>query len=160
MTMSVIDAIYPFMGFMETIFFLTINNWRILFLFTTILHIFATYFILKYLTESPKWLYSKGKINESLEIIKKIADINGKNIEVETFLNLNKLELNSYNINDGKSKEEKNIDNNNNNFNIISILIKYPSQRLVIFILTFTYFVLLFVFMDYIKYRKYKREFS
>ena len=145
MTMSVIDAIYPFMGFMETIFFLIINNWRIFFLFTTILHIFATYFILKYLTESPKWLYSKGKINESLEIIKKIAEINGKKIEVETFLNLNKLELNSYNNNNEKSKEEEIIDNNNN-FNIISILIKYPSQRLVIFILTFTIFCASFCF--------------
>ncbi len=148
MSMSVIDAIYPFMGFMETIFFLIINNWRIFFLFTTILHMFATYFILKYLTESPKWLYSKGKINESIEIIKKIANINGKNIEVETFLNLNKNELNSYNINnDENSTEEKNIDNNNNNnFNIISILIKYPSQRFVIFILTFTTFCASFCF--------------
>ena len=71
LSMSFIDAVYPFMGFVEAIFFLTINNWRILFLFTTILHIFATYFILKYLPESPKWLYDQGKINDSLEMIKK-----------------------------------------------------------------------------------------
>ena len=62
-SMSFIDAVYPFMGFIEAIYFLIINNWRILFLFTTILHIFATYFILKYLPESPKWLYDKGKID-------------------------------------------------------------------------------------------------
>ena len=77
-SMSFIDAVYPFMGFVEAIYFLIINNWRILFLFTTILHIFATYFILKYLPESPKWLYDKGKIDESFEMIKEIVKINGK----------------------------------------------------------------------------------
>ena len=56
--------------------------------------IFATYFILKYLLESPKWLYEQRKINESLEIIKKIAEINGKTKEVETFFHLNKNDLN------------------------------------------------------------------
>ena len=143
MIMSAINSIYPFMGFMETIFFLVINNWRLLFLFTTILHMFATYFILKYLPESPKWLYSKGKINESLEIVRKIAEINEKSIEVEAFLNFNKFE---FNINNNE-EESKNEDNNDNKkYNIISIIIKYPSQRLVIFILAFTFFSSSFCF--------------
>ena len=144
MTMSVIDAIYPFMGFMEALYFLTINNWRLLFLCTTILHAFATFFILKYLPESPKWLYSKGKINESLEIVKYIANINSKYKDVETYFNLNKKELNN------NDNSNNNIDENENkevkNYNIISILIKYPSQRLVIFILSFTLFSASFCF--------------
>ena len=138
LSMSFIDAVYPFMGFVEAIFFLTINNWRILFLFTTILHIFATYFILKYLPESPKWLYDQGKINESLEMIKKIALINGKTKEVETFINLNNNQLKIQN-NEDKS-QDKNKNDNNKQYNIISIIIKFPSQRLVIFILSFTFF--------------------
>ena len=140
-SMSFIDAVYPFMGFVEAIYFLIVNNWRILFLFTTILHIFATYFILKYLPESPKWLYGQGKINESLEMIKKIAEINGKTKELETFINLNKNDLNI-------KKQEKNTQENNDNkeYNIISIIIKFPSQRLVIFILSFTFFCASFCF--------------
>ena len=144
MTMSVIDAIYPFMGFMEALYFMTINNWRILFLFTTILHIFATFFIIKYLPESPKWLYSKGKINESIEEIKQIAQINGKVKEIETFFNLNKDKFNDNK--DINLEENQKNQNNNNNYNIISILIKYPSQRIIIFILSFTFFSASFCF--------------
>ena len=143
-TMSFIDAVYPFMGFMEALYFLTINNWRILFLITTILHIFATFFILKYLPESPKWLYSKGKINEAIEIMKQIAQINGKEKEVDTYLNLNNEQLNNQENEDNKNNDNDNI--NNNSYNIISIIIKYPSQRLVIFILSFTFFCASFCF--------------
>ena len=142
MSMSVIDAIYPFMGFIEALYFMTINNWRLLFLFTTILHVFASFFVLKYLPESPKWLYSKGKINESLEAIKNIAEINGKRKEVEAFLNLNKINF----INNNNDEKEENGENNNNSYNIISILIKYPSQRFVIFILSLTFFCASFCF--------------
>ena len=146
--MSFIDAVYPFMGFVEAIYFLFINNWRILFLFTTILHIFATYFILKYLPESPKWLYDQGKINDSLEMIKKIAEINGKTREVNTVINLNKnkeLEIKNNEDNNNLQEKTKN-DNNNSQYNIISIIIKFPSQRLVIFILSFTFFCASFCF--------------
>ena len=138
--MSFIDAVYPFMGFLEALYFLTINNWRLLFLFTTLIHIISTFFILKYLPESPKWLYSKGKINEAIEVMKQIASINGKENEVQTFLNLNGEQLND-NKEENENNKENNVTDNNNSFNnIISILIKYPSQRLLIFILAFTFF--------------------
>ena len=101
------------------------------------------FFVLKYLPESPKWLYSKGKINESLEIVRYIADINGKYKDVDTYLNLNKNELNNNYINNSKDEEEN---KDNKNYNIISILIKYPSQRLVICILAFTLFGASFCF--------------
>ena len=143
-SMSFIDAVYPFMGFVEAIYFLVINNWRILFLFTTILHIFATYFILKYLPESPKWLYDKGKIDESLEMIKTIAEINGKEKEVEAYINLNYKEFNDRNNRDNTQVNDKK--SNDSQYNIISIIIKYPSQRLVIFILSFTFFCAAFCF--------------
>ena len=145
MTMSFIDAVYPFMGFIEALYFLTINNWRILFTFTTILHAFATFFVLKYLPESPKWLYSKGKINESLESIKYIADVNGKSKEVETFLNLNK-DKGFDNDEEENNENKENENNNSNSYNIISILIKYPSQRFIIFILSLTFFCASFCF--------------
>ena len=137
-SMSFIDAVYPFMGFIEALYFLTINNWRLLFLFTTILHMFATFFILKYLPESPKWLYGKGEINESLIMIKQIAEINGKLKEIETYINLNNNEFK--NKNNEENINENNIEENKKNYNIISILINFPSQRLVIFILALTFF--------------------
>ena len=143
-SMSFIDAVYPFMGFVEAIYFLVINNWRILFLFTTILHFFATYFILKYLPESPKWLYDKGKIDESLEMIKKIAEINGKEKEVETYINLNYKELNERKNRENTQENDKK--SSDNQYNIISIIIKFPSQRLVIFILSLTFFCASFCF--------------
>ena len=141
MSMSFIDAVYPFMGFIEALYFLTINNWRILFLFTTILHMFATYFILKYLPESPKWLYGEGKIDESIENIKKIAEINGKLKEIENYININKDEL-YIRDNEGINSNEE----NNKKYNIISIIINFPSQRLVIFILSLTFFCASFCF--------------
>ena len=111
--MSFIDAVYPFMGFLEALYFLTINNWRLLFLFTTLIHVISTFFILKYLPESPKWLYSKGKINEAIEVMKQIATINGKENEVQTFLNLNGEQLNdnneeNENNNEGEGEGEDN----------------------------------------------------
>ena len=145
MAMSFIDAIYPCMGFLEGLYFLFINNWRVLFLFTTILHIFATYFILKYLPESPKWLYSKGKTNEFLEIMKYIADFDGKSKDIETFLILNNNEL-KYNNHNNKEEENSEKESIQSNYNIISIIINFPSQRLVIFILSFTLFCASFCF--------------
>ena len=145
-TMSFIDAVYPFMGFLEALYFLTINSWRILFLFTTILHIISTFFVLKYLPESPKWLYSKGKVKEAIDIMKQIATINGKEREVETFLNLNREELDNNNEEQEDNKENNDTNNNNKSYNIISIIIKYPSQRLIIFILSLTFFCASFCF--------------
>ena len=134
-SMSFIDSVYPFMGFVKTIYFLVINNWRILFSFTTILHNLETYFLLKNLPESPKWLYGKGKIDESNEMIKNIAEINGNEKEVEACINLNYKELNDRNNGNNTQESEK-----KSKYNIISIIIKYRSQRLVIFILSFTFF--------------------
>ena len=69
-------------------------------------------------------------------IVRKIALINGKTKEVETFINLNNNQLKIQN----NEFEDKNKNDNNKQYNIISIIIKFPSQRLVIFILSFTFF--------------------
>ena len=142
--MSIVDAIYPTMGFLEAFFFMTINNWRILFLITSILHTISTYIILFYLVESPKWLFSQEKIEETLNSLRKIAYINNKKNE---WLTYEKIEISNFKIN----KNNENINTKNNNeintsYSIIEILQKFPSQRKVIFILSITFFSSSFCF--------------
>ena len=69
------------MGF----FFLTINNFRILFAITAFLSIILTYITFKYFTESPRWLHSMGKRKECLEVFTFIAKVNGKEKEWNDF---------------------------------------------------------------------------
>ena len=142
--MSIVDAIYPTMGFLEAFFFMTINNWRILFLITSILHTISTYIILFYLVESPKWLFSQEKIEETLNSLRKIAYINNKKNE---WLTYEKIEISNFKIN----KNNENINTKNNNeintsYSIIEILQNFPSQRKVIFILSITFFSSSFCF--------------
>ena len=77
-------------------------------------------------------------------MIKEIAKINGKEKEVEAYINLNYKELNDINNKDNTQVNDKK--SNESQYNIISIIIKYPSQRLVIFILSFTFFCASFCF--------------
>ena len=142
--MSIVDAIYPTMGFLEAFFFMTINNWRILFLITSILHTLSTYIILFYLVESPKWLLSQGKIEETLNSLRKISSFNNKENE---WLTYEKIELKNFKIKENsQNKNIKNPNDKNISYSIIEILQKFPSQRKVIFILSITFFSSSFCF--------------
>ena len=83
------SAIYPFFGVLMGIYFLTINNYKLLFLFTTILSAITLYLILIYMTESPHWLASKGEKEEFIKVLDKIAKINNRETKWENFKKYN-----------------------------------------------------------------------
>ena len=123
---GLLNSFYPLGGVLIGIFFMTINNWKILYLITTILHIIPTYITLKYFLESPKWLISVGKKNEFIYCLNKIAKINGKDKEWEEYKSKNKDFLNNI------TKKDNLLNKNNNilykNYNILEIL-SFKSQR-------------------------------
>ena len=83
--MSITNAIYPLSGISIGFFFIFVNNWRILFLFTTIIHSIVTFLTVKYFVESPRWLNSQKKTQDCLETLGIIANINGRTKEWEDF---------------------------------------------------------------------------
>ena len=123
---GLLNSFYPLGGVLLGIFFMTINNWKILYLITTLLHIIPTYITLKYFLESPKWLISVGKKNEFIYCLNKIAKINGKDKEWEEYKSKNKDFLNNI------TKKDNLLNKNNNilykNYNILEIL-SFKSQR-------------------------------
>ena len=117
------NAVYPLFGVFLGFFFLTINNFRFLFIVTTLLSIILTYLTLKYFVESPRWLDLIGRKQECLDVLTFISKVNNK-----------EKEWNDFQINHPEIIEkigEKNIPNSNKgikNYNIFQIL-SFPSQR-------------------------------
>ena len=60
---------------------MTINNWKIFYMFLCLSLSVLNYFIFKYLYESPRWLHTNGYKDKCLEVLTKIAISN--NIEKE-----------------------------------------------------------------------------
>ena len=88
--MSANMAIYPIIGILTAIFFIYINSWKILFIIFNIIGLISVYYSQKYFLESPRWLNSKNRVKEAVEVLKQISIINGNEIEVEKYLELNK----------------------------------------------------------------------
>lgn len=87
--MTLNNVNFPVTGIFAALFFTYVNNWRIMFLFTSSLSLMNYYLISKYLIESPRWLNSKNKFMETLDAFKKIAEINGTQEEFARFKSLN-----------------------------------------------------------------------
>ena len=123
---GIVNAIYPLGGILVAIWFMTINNLTYLFWIICISLIIFNYFLLKYFYESPRWLHSKGKKKECLEVLTNIAKFN--NIEEEW----NLYQRNNPEIIEliGSKKVDNNENNNNENKNIGFIyILKIESQR-------------------------------
>jgi len=139
--MSFSNSFYPLSGILLSIYFMTINNWRLFFVITSIISIITSYYILIYFPESPRWLFVKGKIKESIKTLEEIAKINGNYKEWETYLKMNNLE---------KTLNEKNKNNNkenNNKFHIsIFEILSFKSQRKTLIILIITWYGVSFCF--------------
>ena len=104
--MTYSNAIYPLAGVLLSFFFIYINNWRVVFGFTSLLHIITTILSLKYFTESPKWLINQGKINEFIEELNSIAYVNNTLTEWNEYIKKEKNNIfNLKNVtNSGKKK--------------------------------------------------------
>lgn len=120
--LGLFNAIYPLFGVFLGFFFLTINNFRILFAITTFLSIILTYLTFIYFTESPRWLHSMGKKQECLEVLTYIAKINEKEKEWNDF------QKNEPEIINKIGEKSINSSNIKKDYNIIKIL-GFPSQR-------------------------------
>ena len=128
------NSIYPLFGVFLGFFFLTINNFRFLFIITTLLSIILTYLTFKYFIESPRWLNSIGRKQECLDALTFISKINNKEKEWNDF-KINHPEI-------IKKIGGKKIENSNKgfkNYNIIQIL-SFPSQRKKILLLCCLWF--------------------
>ena len=141
--MTYSNAIYPLAGVLLSFFFIYINNWRVFFGFTSLLHIITTTLSLKYFTESPKWLINQGKINEFIEELNSIAYVNNTLNEWNEYIKKEKNNIfNLKNVtNSGKKKVTSNIYQKSFLF-IISI----PSQRKTILILILLWYASSFCF--------------
>jgi len=133
--MTLSNAVYPLSGVILAIFFMTINNWKILFVFISILHTISTYLCLKYFVESPRWLLVKNKYDECLETLTKISKINNTEKNWEDYLknnnknifNLKKAALNSKIISTALKKPQQSffqiITNPNQKYIILHLII-------------------------------------
>ena len=75
---GILNGIYPLGGIIFCLYFLIINNWRLLYLITSIIHIYYTYIVFRYFLESPRWLHSVGRKEECIETLTKLAEYNGR----------------------------------------------------------------------------------
>ena len=136
---GIYNAIYPFAGVFLCLFFLFFNNWRLLYIITSLMHCYYTYITFKYFVESPRWLHSIGNKEESIGALNEIAFYNGKENEWKDFKNNNSELINKI----GTAFLEKEGSNNNDNkkninkmYNIVHIL-SFKSQRSIFIKITF-----------------------
>ena len=125
LALGLFNGVYPLFGVFLGFFFLTINNFRILFFITTVLSFFLTYLTFKYFAESPRWLNSIGRKKECLEVLTYISKVNNKEKEWNEFQKKHPEIIQKIGE---KKNESSNKDNNTKNYNIIQIL-SFPSQR-------------------------------
>ena len=129
---GILNGIYPLGGIVFCLFFLVSNSWRLLYLITSIIHIYYVYITFKYFLESPRWLHSVGRKEECIETLTKLAIYNGRQEQWLEFQKNNQdiinkigtpfLEKNE-NINDNTNKNEL-----KKTYNILQIL-GFKSQR-------------------------------
>lgn len=87
--MSLHSATFPLSGILVAIFFIYINNWRVLLGICTVYTAIMVYFVFVYFKESPRWLNAKNRVKESLESLKEIAAINGNSKTFEVYMEQN-----------------------------------------------------------------------
>jgi MFS transporter, OCT family, solute carrier family 22 (organic cation transporter), member 4/5 len=133
--MSLHSATFPLSGIAVAIFFIYINNWRVLLGFCTVYTALMAYLVIVYFKESPRWLNAKNRVKESLDSLKEIAAINGNSKTFETFM-----EQNSNLI-----KSSDNVEEVKKTLNLFEIF-ELRSQKLNIMRLTYVWFASGFCF--------------
>ena len=128
---GILNGIYPLGGIIFCLYFLIINNWRLLYLITSIIHIYYTYIVFRYFLESPRWLHSVGRKEECIETLTKLAEYNGRQEQWLDFQKNNQDIINKIGTPLLEKKEEKKFRNKKEikkTYNIIQIL-QFKSQR-------------------------------
>ena len=91
--MSLNNAIFPLSGLLVSIYFIFVNNWRLLFIISSFLSFLAVLISQKYFVESPRWLNSKNRFLETLDTLMKIAIINDNEKKFKKFLKENSCKI-------------------------------------------------------------------
>lgn len=89
LVMSINNAIFPVTGVLNVVFFYYVNNWRLLFFITSCISALIVFLVYKYFLESARWLNSKNRIVETMQVLKKIAEFNGNEKTYEQFVSVN-----------------------------------------------------------------------
>ena len=76
-------------GILITLFFIFVNNWRILFIILSCLNLLICILAFSYVIESPRWLFSQNRKRDSLMILQTICDINQQVSKFKTFMDHN-----------------------------------------------------------------------
>ena len=130
---GILNGIYPLGGIVFCLFFLVSNSWRLLYLITSIIHIYYVYITFKYFLESPRWLHSVGRKEECIETLTKLAIYNGRQEQWLEFQKNNQDIINKIGT-PFLDKTEENKDSNKKElqktYNIFQIL-KFKSQRII-----------------------------
>lgn len=87
--MSARSAAYGLVGVIVGFYYLFINNLKLLLIINIAISALCYYLTITYLVESPRWLMSKNRIEESIECLRGMARVNGSQEQLETFLTVN-----------------------------------------------------------------------
>ena len=152
---GIINGIYPIGGILVALWYMSVNNTKLLFTIICCGLVIFNYYLFKFFYESPRWLRSKGRKKECLEVLNNIAKYN--NMEQE-WLNFQK---NNPDImaRISPNNDEENNNNGNNNTNKYGFLeiLKIESQRkkflytLLVWTLTGTCFYGIILYLDQMK---------
>ena len=120
------NAGYSLAGIEFGFFFMIINEWKYYYIYATISLSLFTYYTLKYLYESPRWLHSMEKREECLQTLDKIAIYNNCEKEWKNYKFNNPQII--YTIGKKDSESINQVNNNKHNYSIYEILL-LKSQR-------------------------------
>ena len=121
--LEIINAMYPFFGLLLSIYYIFINNYKILCSLFFITISLSSYFCHKYLLETPRWLLSQKRYDELIKVFESISRINNRQIEFDNFLKNNK-----HIFKDQEEINQKKFNENKKSYTFFEIL-KFKSQR-------------------------------
>jgi len=93
--LSVMCAANSTCGVLVTLFFVFVNDWKLLFVIVTIFNTFLFILSYKYIIESPRWLFSQNRKRDSYCILQQMSKINNKSFNLQMFIKTNPIFLES-----------------------------------------------------------------
>ena len=138
--LGIINAMYPFFGLLLSIYYIFINNYKILCSLFFITISLSSFFCHKYLLETPRWLLSQKRYDELIKVFESISRINNRQKEFDNFLKNNK-----HIFKDQEEINQKKFNENKKSYTFFEIL-KFKSQRKNALLLLFIYFSISFCF--------------
>ena len=153
---GIINGIYPVGGILIGFWYMTVNNTKLLFSITCFGLLIFNYYLFKYFHESPRWLHSKGRKKECLDVLNNIALYNNMVEEWITFQKNNPDIMAQIGSKNEENNNYTNTSNNRGKYGFFEIL-KIDSQRqkfiytLIVWTLTVACFFGIILYLDQMK---------